>query len=52
MSSISFSVLSESSIEVRQFFRTNFIKLLLSDFTVYEFLFEKTFLFLIDLVIK
>ena len=35
MSSSSFLVHSQSSIEVRQFFRTNFIKLLLSDYTVY-----------------
>ena len=45
MSSISFLVVSESSIEVRQFCRTNFIKLLLSDYTVYEILFEKTCVF-------
>ena len=43
MSSSSFLVHSQSSVEFRQFFRTNFIKLLLYSYTVYGFLFKKTF---------
>ena len=43
MSSSSFLVHSQSSIEVRQFFRTNFIKLLLSDYTVYGTFGSETF---------
>ena len=35
MSSNPYLVYSQSSIEVRQFFRTNIIKLLLSDYIVY-----------------
>ena len=35
MNSSSFLVLSQASIEVRQFFRTSFIKSLLSDYIVY-----------------
>ena len=36
MSSIHVWVYPQSLIEVRQFFRTNLIKLLLSDYTVHE----------------
>ena len=43
MSLSSFLVHSQSSIEVRQFLRANFIELLISDYTIMEFLFEKTF---------
>ena len=52
MSSSSFLVHSQSSIEVRHFFRTNFIKLLLSDYTVYEILFEKNFVIFDRLSLK
>ena len=45
LSSSSFLANSQSSIEVRQILRTSFIKLLLSDYTVYKLL-----SFLIDLV--
>ena len=42
-------VQSQSSVEVRQFFITSFIKLLLSDYTVYGiFVWENFFPFLID----
>ena len=36
LSSSSFLVHSQSSVEVRQIFRTNFINLLLSDYTVFK----------------
>ena len=42
MSSSSFLIHSQSSIEVRQFFRTNFIEILVSDYTVHRtFVWEK-----------
>ena len=52
MSSSSFLVHSQSSIEVRQFFRTNFIKLLLSDYTVYGIFVWETFVIFNRLSIK
>ena len=52
MSSSSFLVHSQSSIEVRQFFITNFIKLLLSDYTVYGIFVWETFVIFDRLSIK
>ena len=53
MSSSSFLVHSQSSIEVRQFFRTNFIKSLLSDYMVYGvFVLKKLLPFVIVLVLN
>ena len=52
MSSSSLLVHAQYSVEVRQFFRANFIKILLSDYTVYENFFEKTFVIFDRLSIK
>ena len=43
MSSSSFLVHSQFSIEVRQFFKTNFLKSLMSDYTVYGIFVRENF---------
>ena len=52
LSSCSFLVDLQSSIEVRQIFRTNFLKLLLSDYTVYAIFIRETFFIFDRLSIK
>ena len=52
LTSRSFLVYSQSSIEVRQIFSTNFIKLLLSDYTVYGIFLSETFAIFDRLSIK
>ena len=52
LSSCSFLVHLQSSIEVTQIFRTNFLKLLLSDYTVYAIFIRETFFIFDRLSIK
>ena len=52
LTSRSFLVYSQSSIEVRQIFSTNFIKLLLSGYTVYGIFLSETFAIFDRLSIK
>ena len=52
ISSSSFLAHSQSSIEVRHFSWTNFIKLLLSDYAVYGILFGKNFVIFDRLSLK
>ena len=52
MSSSSFLVHSQSSIEVRQFFRTSFIKLLLPDYIVYEIFVSENFFVEYKIILK
>ena len=52
LSSSSFLANSQSSIEVRQILRNSFIKLLLSDYTVYKIFVCETFLIFDRLGIK